>query len=149
MRIHSSTRPIPRRAKGFSLIELLAAFVVFAIGFGVMMQMTSSALRNARVGAELTEAALWAQSRIDVAGIDAPLVPGSKTGEFDRKYRWEMNVKEWEPPADAAQLGIEVSNMLKLYQIELIVRWGDRARERQARFVTLRAIQPDQVGGGT
>ncbi|MDZ4814380.1 MAG: prepilin-type N-terminal cleavage/methylation domain-containing protein [Pseudomonadota bacterium] len=137
-----------KRCGGFTLVEMLAAFALFAIGFGVMMEMTSSSLRNARVGADMSEAALWAQSKMDVAGIEEPLAPGSKVGEFDRKYRWEMNVTEWEPPADAAQLDIDGAGATQvvLFQIELIVRWGQGDRERRARFVTLRAIQPNQPG---
>ena len=133
---------------GFTLLELLAAFVIFAIGFGVMMDMTASSLRNARVGAELTEAALWAQSKLDVAGIDAPIKPGSDSGEFNRKYRWEMNTTEWVPPTDAAQLAVAGVAPMELYRIELIVRWGDNRKERSAHFVTLRAIQPNQQQGG-
>lgn len=140
-------RCLANRSRGFSLIELLAAFVVFAIGFGVMMEMTSSSLRNARVGAEMTEVALWAQSKLDIAGIDAPIKPGAASGEFDRKYRWEMNITEWQPPEDAAQLDVTGVAPIELYQIELIVRWGQGERERHARFVTLRAIQPDQQQG--
>lgn len=145
------TRRMPalrhRHSGGFTLIELLAAFVIFAIGFGVMMDMTASSLRNARVGAELTEAALWAQSKLDVAGIDAPIKPGSNSGDFDRKYHWEMNVTEWQPPADGPALGVTGVVPMELYQIELIVRWGDSRKQRSARFVTLRAIQPDQAQG--
>ena len=139
--------PTRHRAAGFTLLELLAAFAIFAIGFGVMMEMTSSSLRNARVGAELTEATLWAQSKLDVAGLDKVLKPGGETGEFDRKYRWDMNVTEWQPPTDAAQLGVDGVAPVELFQIEVIVRWGQGDRERRARFVTLRAIQPGQPQG--
>ncbi len=135
------------RSKGFTLLELLAAFVIFAIGFGVMMDMTASSLRNARVGAEMTEAALWAQSKLDIAGIDAPIKAGSDSGEFDRKYSWEMNVTEWEPPTDAAPLALAGVAPVELFKIELIVRWGQGERERRARFVTLRAVQPNQQPG--
>jgi len=139
-------RPFARGQRGFSLIEMLAAFVVFAIGFGVMMELSAASLHNARRGAELTEAALWAQSKLDLAGIDSALQPGTSNGEFDRKYRWEMNVSEWQPPSDAAQLSDP--GTLSMLEVELVLRWGQGERGQQARFVTLRAIQPDPLNAG-
>lgn len=132
------------RAHGFSLIEMLAAFVVFAIGYAVMMDIAASSLRNARRGAEQTEAALWAQSLIDTAGVDAAIEPGRQSGKFDRKYRYDMQVSEWEPPADAARFEGEAP--LKLYRIEVVVHWGPHAAERSSKFVTVRAVQPE-IGG--
>lgn len=137
------TMPARRHQRGFSLIEMLAAFVVFAIGFGVMMELSAASLHNARRGAELTEAALWAQSKLDLAGIDAALQPGTSSGEFDRKYHWQMEVREWQPPDDAAQLSDP--GTLSMLEVELIVRWGQDARGQEAHFVTLRAIQPDPL----
>jgi general secretion pathway protein I len=132
------------RQKGFSLIEMLAAFVVFAIGFGVMMDIAAGSLRNARRAAESTEAALWAQTLLDAAGVDAKIEAGASSGEFDRKYRWDMQVSEWEPPADAARFEGQVP--LEMYRIEVVVRWGRGDAERASRFVTVRAVQPG-IGG--
>lgn len=132
------------RQRGFSLIEMLAAFVVFAIGFAVMMDVASSSLRNARRAAENTEATLWAQSLIDAAGVEDKLEPGATSGEFDRKYRWEMQVTEWEPPAEAARF--ETDAPLEMYRIEVLVRWGQSGAERSSKFVTVRAVQPG-IGG--
>ncbi|MBK8285267.1 MAG: hypothetical protein IPK97_10560 [Ahniella sp.] len=126
--------------RGFALIELLAAFLVFAVGFAVMMELAASGLRQARTSAELTDAALWAQSKMDTIGIEEPVKEGSDSGEFDKKYRWELAITEWEPPADASVF--ETTNLVDLYRIELIVIWGQGRGERSARFVTVRAIQP-------
>jgi general secretion pathway protein I len=136
--------PIARQ-RGFSLIEMLAAFVVFALGFGVMMEITSSSLRNARRAADQTEAALWAQSLIDAAGVDAKIDVGGSVGRFDDKYRWDMTVSEWQPPGDAAQF-VDATAPLEMYRIEVVVRWGRGESERSSKFVTVRAIQPG-VGG--
>jgi general secretion pathway protein I len=126
--------------RGFALIELLAAFLVFAVGFAVMMELAASGLRQARTSAELTDAALWAQSKMDTIGIEEPVKEGSDSGEFDKKYRWELAITEWEPPSDASVF--ETTNLVDLYRIELIVIWGQGRGERSARFVTVRAIQP-------
>ena len=126
--------------RGFALIELLAAFLVFAVGFAVMMELAASGLRQARTSAELTDAALWAQSKMDTIGIEEPVKEGSDSGEFDKKYRWELAISEWEPPADASVF--ETTNLVDLYRIELIVIWGQGRSERSAKFVTVRAIQP-------
>ena len=135
-----------RRQRGFSLIEMLAAFVVFAIGFGVMMELSAASLHNARRGAELTEAALWAQSKLDLAGIEEPLQAGISSGAFNHRYRWEMQVRPWQPPSDAAQLNDP--STLSMLEVELLVSWGQGASGHQARFATLRAIQPDPLQAG-
>jgi general secretion pathway protein I len=132
------------RQQGFTLIEMLAAFVVFALGFAVMMDIASSGMRNARRAAEQTEAALWAQSLIDAAGVDAQIEPGASSGKFDRKYRWDMQVSDWEPPADAARF--EGDAPLEMYRIEVVVHWGPSGAERSSKFVTVRAVQPG-IGG--
>lgn len=128
------------RRRGFALVELLAAFLVFAVGFAVMMELAASGLKQARTSAEMTDAALWAQAKMDTIGIEEPVREGSDSGEFDDKYRWELAITEWEPPADASMF--ETTNLVELYRIELVVRWGRGRAERSAKFVTVRAIQP-------
>ena len=135
---------LPNAQRGFSLIELLAAFVVFAIGFSVMMDIASSSMRNARRASEQTAAALWAQSLLDAAGIDEKIEPGARSGRFDRKYRWDLQVSEWQPPADAAPL--QETAPLEMYRIELVVHWGEGDQERSSKFVTVRAVQPGVNG---
>jgi len=126
--------------RGFSLVELLAAFLVFAVGFAVLMELAASGLKQARSSAELSEAALWAQGKMDTLGIEEPIEVGGDSGEFNKKYRWELAITEWEPPADASPF--DTANLVDLYRIELIVHWGRGKAERQAKFVTVRAVQP-------
>lgn len=128
------------RQRGFALVELLGAFLVFAIGFAVMMELAASGLKQARLSAERSEAALWAQSKMDLLGIEEPIKEGSSSGEFNERFRWDLAITEWTPPADAAQF--ETLNVVDLFRIELTVRWGPPAAERHAKFVTVRAIQP-------
>ena len=69
--------------RGFSLIEMVAAFLVFAIAIGVLMSVLTAAMRNTRMSADYTMAALWAQSRLDIVGVGIPVEEGHTSGRFD------------------------------------------------------------------
>jgi general secretion pathway protein I len=81
---------------GFTLLEIVVAFVIFGLIFATVLKILSGSLRNTQRSAEYTQAALWAQSRLDAVGIDPPLESGSYDGEFDQDYRWELDVSPYE-----------------------------------------------------
>lgn len=85
--------------RGFSLIEMVAAFLVFAIGIGVLMQVLAGSMRNTRQSSDYTMAALWAQSKLDVVGVGAPIEPGRSSGRFDDTYGWELDIQQVDPAA--------------------------------------------------
>lgn len=127
---------------GFTLIELVAAFAIFAIGVSIALSIGANALGMAKRSAEYTRAALHAQSMLDALGVGEPLEEGGDSGEFDDGYRWELAITAQEPPA--ADTGAVETIPIELYRVELVVRWDDDRRE--ARFSTLRATNPS-VGG--
>jgi general secretion pathway protein I len=139
----------PRPQRGFSLIELVAAFLIFAVGFGVLMQILSSSIRNTRQAAEYTQAALWAQSKLDTVGFGEKFKEGSERGRFDDVYRWELQVSKYQPSDSKLATGLEQIAPVDLYECDLTVSWGQQRNSHNARFVTLRAAVPDagQVGG--
>ena len=160
MRVH---RSIPRyraqpRQHGFTLIELVAAFVIFAIGFGVLLQILSTCLHTTAQAADYTRAALWAQSLLDVQGVGEPVKDGDFSGAFDDKYRWHLQVAKI-PPQDIAPVASAVSAAgnagvapvqttpvapnIDLYKLQLDVTWGSIYLQHDARFVTLRAQNAD------
>ncbi|MEO8010325.1 MAG: type II secretion system protein, partial [Dokdonella sp.] len=57
------------RAKGFTLIEMIAAFVIFALAMASLMQILTMSLNGTRRSLDETRAALWAQSLLDKVGI--------------------------------------------------------------------------------
>lgn len=125
------------RQRGFTLIEVLVAFVVFVAIFGAVLQALGIALRNTRRSAEVSEAALWAQSRLDALGTVEELEEGTESGEFNRRYRWELDVRKQEI---ARADGISADNFpVDLYRVELVVSWGERGRENRQSFVTMRS----------
>lgn len=140
------------REGGFTLIEVMAAFMVFALLFGVVLQILSTSVGNTRLSSEYTQAALWAQSKLDVLGLEAMLEPGVTQGQFDDRYSWTMEVSETEV-VDERAVGLEDELPIALYHVRLLIEWGEGGR-RQAEFETLRSVdiyweeRQRQTGGG-
>lgn len=140
---------------------MIAAFVIFAIAVGALMQILTMSMNNARYSADETRAALWAQTLLDNVGVGERVEAGSSSGEFDRKYRWELDIEQIDPElvvADATEpsgaavtAGPQVAAanpgfgipQIDLFHVVLTVTWGEARRERFARFSTLRTATPD------
>jgi general secretion pathway protein I len=155
LRTSMTIRMPPPRQGGFTLIELVAAFVIFALGFGVLLQILSGCLHSTAQAADYTRASLWAQSLLDVQGVGENLQEGDFSGSFDDKYNWRLRVAKIQPPEEAQAPSAVAGNTnvkgpaitalatnIDLYQLELVVSWGTYYMTHNARFVTLRAESP-------
>jgi general secretion pathway protein I len=93
---------IPRykSSRGFSLLEVLVAFVILALVLGTLMEIFSGGLRNVGRAGEYQRAVLLAQSKLAAVGIETPLIEGESDGEFDPTYRWHIGIK----PFQASQM---------------------------------------------
>ncbi len=123
------------RQSGFTLLEIMAAFLVFTLSFAVVMQVMSASLRNTRLSGNLTQAALFAQSKMDLLGIEAPMEESADSGEFDDKYSWEMQITLYQPDDDRS-LNSELIPV-DLYQVDLVVYWEQARKQQEATFTTL------------
>jgi general secretion pathway protein I len=150
-------QPVSRsRMRGFSLIEMIAAFLVFAIAIGVLMSVLASSIRNTRQSSDYTMAALWAQSKLDGVGVGEPVEAGHSSGRFDDNYGWDLDIKqvdpsEVEPPPQQAVAGRNAQGQTQgqrqsgtvsaqnagnggaidispfdIYEVDLVVSWGGR-----------------------
>ena len=132
--------PMPSKLNlqaGFTLLEILAAFLVFSISAAIAMQGMSASLRNTRLSGNLTQVALYAQSKMDLLGIEAPIEEGSDSGDFDDDYRWSMTIELYDP---ADERGIDPDLIpVDLYQITLEVFWQQGVDEQSTLFTTLYA----------
>lgn len=131
-----------RSRAGFTLLEVLVAFVILSLSLGAVYQAFGIGARNARAAEAYTVAALLAESQLAAVGIEAPLFPGTTEGEFAR-FNWRTVVTPaGEPAAPASVAGAGAlrkvrSQPAQLYDVVVTVSWGGEGRAAP-RMVTLR-----------
>lgn len=108
-----------RASGGFSLLEVLVAFVILALTLSVVMQIFSGGLRNAALADDYSRAVLLAESRL--AELSVQPLEGEARGEFDEKYRWRSTIHPWVDDAGAGAQPLPV----RLMEIEVWVAWGE------------------------
>jgi general secretion pathway protein I len=138
--------PDVRRARGFSLIEVLAAFVILALVATALFQLFSGALQNASAAEDWSRAVLVAESRLAAAANTLPLLEATERGDDDAgRIRWESRVRAWEPPGVDPELArISEGMTTRLYRVEVDVRFpGLAGRERALSLATVRLAAKD------
>src|SRR6188472_3234569 len=97
----SDARRNPHR--GFSLLEVLVAFIIVALVATALFRLFGGALGNASAADEWTRALLVAQSRLALAAAAVPLRETSDGGtEANGRIAWRTVVTPYVPP-DADQ----------------------------------------------
>lgn len=130
-----------RSQSGFSLLEVLLAFVIFAISFAVVLEILSGSMRGSKRAEHFTSAALVAQSVMDRVGLEIPLEEGSHSGEEDGGYLWDMNISQYQPVSDEDRIQpIAESTGTEILKIDLNVEWDTGRRQSSEHFSTLRAV---------
>lgn len=147
-RSHAGTRQGGNvtRPRGFTLLEVMLAFVILAVAMGLLLGMLSRGLGQVRTSQDESEVALHAQSLLDQVGVIEPVQTGGQVGEFaNGRYRYRLETTEVEDPSPAPALPPVLEdpgsaiNAPKIYRVALVVSWGPPESPRQMRFTTLRA----------
>jgi general secretion pathway protein I len=132
------------RQRGFSLIEVLVAFVILALVATALFGLFSSSLNNAAAAEEWSRAALVAESRLDAAAAAQPLKESAERGsDFDGRLTWETRVAPYAAPEVDPDLE-RVSDALptRLYRVTVDVRY--KAGDGKERTVSLATVKIGQ-----
>ena len=129
------------KSGGFTLLELLLAFMVFAISFATVLEIMSGSMRNTVRAREYTEAALTAQSLMEQVGLEIPLEAGTSLAGESGEYRWNIEVFEYVDSGENAY-SVELAELtnIELLEVELEVSWGEPRREQVKYFRTVKAL---------
>ncbi len=137
----------PSGAAGFTLIEVLLAFVIFALSFTVVLEILSGSMRNTMRAKEYTEIALIAQSVMDQVGLEIPLEAGTSTSGESGDYHWDLDISPFKGEGDNAH-SVELGELtgIDLLEVEFVITWGTYPREHSDRFTTVKAVLADRPG---
>lgn len=122
-------------ARGFTLIEVLAAIALLAIAFAVGLGALGKSAQNAARSAALDTAVEHAQSLLAEQGLATPLKDASLSGSFRDGMRWTLKIHALPRPAAATndtgaavlqQNGVLMAQAtgIDLYQLDVAVQYG-------------------------
>jgi general secretion pathway protein I len=139
----SDARPV-RAQRGFSVLEVLVAFIIVALVVTALFQLFGGALRNASGAGDWTRALLVAQSRLELSASAQPLREASDAGtEPDGRIAWRASVTPYVPPDPNPDLERASESMTtRLYRISVDVTFaGDDGKPRTVSLSTVRIGQ--------
>ena len=132
-------RPSQHRGiAGFTLIEVLVAFVICSLALGAVLRSFSSGLRGSELTDAYTTATLLAESKLAESVIAEPIVEGEASGCFDEKFCWRRRMERH------AEVGVDFGPTgLQVYQLTVSVDWGVTQAKRSLSLTTLRLAKPE------
>ena len=122
--------------KGFTLIEVLVAFVLLALVLGTAFEIFSTGLARASELENHSRALVIAQSRLAATGLEEALKEGDTQGESaDRRFHWVASVRKLEEGVDPAN---PAPSIYAMYRVDVRVAWtGGDTRERSLSLATV------------
>ena len=114
------------RSRGFTLLEVMLAVAIAAIGIVSLLELFGGSMRLARVSADQTRAVVLASSLMDQALWRAELPERDFSGE-DGDYRWTISIKAVDPELASTEDEPlqDISDDYELYEVLVQVQWGN------------------------
>lgn len=104
-----------RNDAGFTLLEVMAAFVIASLATIVLYQAGFSSASSALAAARTQEAVVRAQSRLASIGTLTRMQPEQLAGDDGGGFRWRLNIA-----------AAETTGNLTLYDVQVTEVFGSR-----------------------
>jgi general secretion pathway protein I len=125
-----------RRERGFTLIEVVVAFVLLALVMTTAFEVFATGMARAGDLGDRSRALAIAQSRLAAAGTEEQFREGQAQGDSeDRRFRWTTLITRSEEGQDPSR---PVQAAFSLYRVDVRVDWRtDSGREQSIALSTL------------
>jgi general secretion pathway protein I len=121
----------PSQDRGFTLLEVLVALLIFGLAFGVLAQIFQTGLRQSATAEQAATATMLARSQLARIGSDWPLEIGEIEEDAGDGFRLRTTI-------EPAGLEVTENDELIALLVEVAVAWGPIESERQVALTTLR-----------
>ena len=128
-----------KRTRGFTLMEVVVALAVLGVGLIVIIELFSGGLRVGRISGEYTRAVGYARVKMEDIALAREIKEGMEEGEFDKDYRWHLEVKRVD--LLPGEQPVDITLPVDLYQIKLQVIWKSGSQERSASLESMKVIK--------
>jgi len=111
---------------GFSLVEMVAALLIFSVAVVALLQVLAACLRATGTCENHARAALLAQGLMEETLAEGDLAAGEESGDLDERLpgaTWVRVVNE--------------TDTTDLYEIQVSLAWPERGRQREFELTTL------------
>ncbi len=119
--------------QGFSLLEVIVALAIMAVGFVTMLQLFSGSIRSVSLSEQYLKAVTLANSKLselEMLNFESDTFFG--TFEDEENYRWELELRPYETPLNDPDKNINLSEVI------LSIIWNDSGRERNVDLTTVK-----------
>lgn len=125
------------RQTGFTLLEVLVAFVILALVMGVLTRILSLSMRSLETAGHHQQALQLAESKLAEVGARLTARRSERLqGKFQQPYSWAAEIDPYEFTNQSSVLSSRVLPRL----IRVTVSWGDGSAQ-QVTLTTIRLVQ--------
>ena len=125
-----------RRSRGFTLVEVVVAFVMLSLVLAAAFEIFSRGLARAGELDDHSKALVIAQSRLATVGIEQTLAEGHTEGVTeDGRFQWTVDIRA---TTEGVPEGQPPPTIYSLYRVDVRVSWqGADTRTRSVDLVTM------------
>ena len=116
---------------GFTLVEVIVAFIIVSVSLVMVMQLFSRGLISSRTTCDYTRAVVHAKDKMEELSID----PVQGGGEFEDGFEWRTEIETHK------ELEESTINLMKL---KVIISWPNAAQgQRSIELVSLKVVSDE------